>query len=215
MWNRFAKVTPEQVQPWPEPQSEQVLPPAQMSPLAWPLSNSGELGLDEAARLAEQTALEEAIRDRRDRYRARRRQQSRRLGWFLIGGFASAIATGIYLNGKQAPALAEAPGAASLVQYAEAVMGIEPLRQTAYSEVQKQFPGQSVPIVLCSQPDTIRPLPRDAKAIIVDYCNQAKAIIEGTGLNVGLFNQISQTHQVDPIVKQRIQDELIRLQQPR
>lgn len=164
---------------------------------------------------AEVMALETATRDRRDRYRARRRQRAARRWWLAVGLLTSLIASAIYLNGKRAPALAEAPGSTALKQYAESLVGIEPLRQAAYTEVQRLYGSQPVPLVVCSQPDTVRPLSREAKAIVVDYCNQAKAMIEGAGLTVGLFNQISQTHLIDPIVKQRIQDELSHLQDPR
>jgi hypothetical protein len=48
----------------------------------------------------------------------------------------------------------------------------------------------------------------------VNYCQQAKKIIESNNLTVSRFNQLTLLQQANPRVKQLIQAELLRLQQP-
>ncbi|HAO13605.1 MAG TPA: hypothetical protein DCQ51_21180, partial [Planktothrix sp. UBA8407] len=48
--------------------------------------------------------------------------------------------------------------------------------------------------------------------IAVNYCTQAKSIIETNELTITRFNQITQSQQADPALQKRIQGELQRLQ---
>lgn len=93
--------------------------------------------------------------------------------------------------------------------YARAVLGMEPRRQTAYDEI-RQIIGDNVPVVVCHQTRTINGLEQDVRAIAVNYCSQAKVIIESNALTISRFNEITLAQQSDPQLKQQIQDELRR-----
>lgn len=99
-----------------------------------------------------------------------------------------------------------------ITKYARAVLAMEPRRQAAYDEI-KGLAG-SVPPVICNETKSINTLPGTIRVIAVNYCDQAKKIIESNGLTVNRFNAITLSQQADPALKQRIKAELLRLQQP-
>lgn len=96
--------------------------------------------------------------------------------------------------------------------YARAVLGMEPRRQAAYEEIRSNV-GDTVPTVVCNQNRSINQLRSEVRAIAVNYCTQAKAIIESNGLSISQFNDITQQQQSNAQLKQLIQNELLRLQQ--
>lgn len=133
---------------------------------------------------------------------------SRWLGWGLLG-------SGLVLVGAwQVQAQTQSAGVAAVTQYADAVLAIEPVRQAAANQMKTVLGDRPLPVVICSQADTVKSLSKEAREIAVSFCNQTKGIIEGTGLSIAQFNQITQSHAVDPALKQRIQEELAKLQQP-
>ena len=69
-------------------------------------------------------------------------------------------------------------------------------------------------MVTCSEADTVRPLSPDVRQVAVTFCNEAKSLVESTGLGVKQFNRMVETQFIDPNLSQRIQEELVRLQQP-
>ena len=99
-----------------------------------------------------------------------------------------------------------------ITSYARSVLGIEPKRDKAYKEI-KGMAGGSVPRIVCNQTQGINSLSGGMRGVAVDYCQEAKKIIESNGLTVRRFNQLTLLQQGNPAVKQRIQDELLRLQQ--
>jgi Domain of unknown function (DUF4168) len=110
---------------------------------------------------------------------------------------------------QQSPEFSEA----EIRNYARAVLGIEPRRQTAYNEIQAIFgAGKSIPDVVCSETQAINSLDKGVRDIAVNYCTQAKSIIETNELTITRFNQITQSQQADPALQKRIQVELQRLQ---
>jgi hypothetical protein len=96
--------------------------------------------------------------------------------------------------------------------YARAVLGMEPRRKAAYDEIRSSV-GEDVPTVVCNQTRSINRLQADIRAIAVNYCTQAKAIIESNDLTVSRFNEITQQQQSNTQLKEQIQSELLRLQQ--
>jgi hypothetical protein len=110
---------------------------------------------------------------------------------------------------------AVAPGAiteAAIAQYAEAVLLLEPSRQAAEAGARQAMGDRPLPTVLCSQPDSVRALPGEARRLAAEYCNQSKGLVESAGLTVEAFNAITDAHGVDEALRQRIQTELLRLQ---
>ncbi|MEG5209559.1 DUF4168 domain-containing protein [Microcoleus sp. ARI1-A1] len=99
-----------------------------------------------------------------------------------------------------------------ITNYARAVLAIEPRRVEAYKEI-KGMAGGSVPRVVCNETQEINRLSGNLRGVAVNYCDQAKKIIESNGLTVSRFNQLTLLQQANPAVKQRIQAELLRLQQ--
>lgn len=102
-------------------------------------------------------------------------------------------------------------GNEEITRYARAVLAMEPKRLEAYNEI-KGMVG-SVPPVVCNETKSINTLPGSLRVIAVNYCDQAKKIIETNGLTVARFNDITLNQKADPALKQRIQLELLRLQQ--
>ena len=102
-------------------------------------------------------------------------------------------------------------------KYAISVLQIENLRIGVYREIQNEFqkrsPGGSVPPIICNQKSSVNTLPQTVKVIAVNYCNQAKEIIEGNDLTVSRFNEITQIQRKDETWRTKIQAELIRIQQ--
>ena len=50
--------------------------------------------------------------------------------------------------------------------------------------------------------------------VAVTFCNDAKSLIESTGLGVEQFNRMVEIQLIDPNLSQRVQEELVRLQRP-
>jgi hypothetical protein len=99
-----------------------------------------------------------------------------------------------------------------VTDYARAVLAMEPRRKQAYEEI-KGISGGSVPPVVCSEAKGINDLNRNIRTIAVNYCDQAKKIIESHNLTVARFNAITLAQKSNPAIKARIQAELVRLQQ--
>ncbi|NJK69608.1 MAG: DUF4168 domain-containing protein [Microcoleus sp. SU_5_3] len=113
--------------------------------------------------------------------------------------------------GAQAQAQAQEISAQEITNYARSVLAIEPRRLEASNEIKGI--GGSVPGVVFCKESAINGLSRNIRGIAVNYCEQAKKTIKSNGLTLARFNQITQSLQANPALKQRIQAELLRLQQ--
>ncbi|WP_373535519.1 DUF4168 domain-containing protein [Microcoleus sp.] len=109
-------------------------------------------------------------------------------------------------------AQAQAISNTEITNYARAVLSIEPRRVQAYQEI-KGMAGGSVPRVVCNETQEINRLSGGVRGVAVNYCDQAKKIIESNNLTVRRFNELTLLQQANPAVKQQIQAELLRLQQ--
>ncbi len=145
-------------------------------------------------------------------------RQSLLLGIISTAALASGWAPGLY--GQSSPSLVFGASAQAqdisneeITSYARSVLAIEPRRRGASQEI-KGIAGGSVPQVVCNETQQINRLSGNVRGIVVNYCQQAKKIIETNGLTVSRFNQLTLLQQANPAVKQRIQAELLRLQQP-
>ena len=143
-------------------------------------------------------------------------RQSLLAGVISAAALASGWAPGLY---GQSPipvfgsaAQAQEISNEEISNYARAVLAIEPRRLEVYNEI-KGIVGGSVPRVVCNETREINRLSGNVRGIAVNYCQQAKKIIESNNLTVGRFNQLTLLQQASPAVKQRIQAELLRLQQ--
>ncbi|MBE9187983.1 DUF4168 domain-containing protein [Microcoleus sp. LEGE 07076] len=143
-------------------------------------------------------------------------RQSLFAGIMSAAALASGWAPGLYGQspslGFGAVAQAQEISNAEITSYARSVLGIEPRRVEAYNEI-KEMAGGSVPRVVCNETQEINRLSGGVRGIAVNYCQQAKKVIETNGLTVSRFNQLTLLLQANPAVKQQIQAELLRLQQ--
>lgn len=131
--------------------------------------------------------------------------------WGIVPDLSSSTASrfNTVVQAQQSPEFSET----EIRNYARAVLGIEPRRQTAYNEIQGIVgAGKSIPPVVCNETQTINRLDKAVRDIAVNYCTQAKSIIETNELTIGRFNEITQRQQADPALQKRIQSELQNLQ---
>ena len=112
--------------------------------------------------------------------------------------------------------------------YALSILQIDGPRNQAYTEIQNILIGadlsgnDSEVILSCgstrnisrnlsSLPRTVRP---NVQSIIVNFCNEAREIVENNGLSVSRFNHITGAHREDPALADRIRLKMLDLQDP-
>jgi Domain of unknown function (DUF4168) len=101
-----------------------------------------------------------------------------------------------------------------VTSYAKAVLAIEGVRQTALDEIKRNRDRDTgeMPSIACNQPSGLDRLPRGARRIFVEYCQQSKSIVEKHGLSASRFNEITINERTNPDLQRRIRSEIIRLQ---
>jgi hypothetical protein len=139
-------------------------------------------------------------------------------GWLGVFGIPAISTTPLAVR----PAIAQASITDGEVnQYARSVLEIDQYRNTAYTEIQDLLASVAMEFsdinVSCSDTQDISQVPRsvrrDVRELLVDYCNRAQAVVEENGLSPRRFNEITEAHGTDTTLYERIQQELIRLQQ--
>lgn len=96
--------------------------------------------------------------------------------------------------------------------YAQAVIAIEKLRQNTFGQIQSVLNSQNVPNVACNRSASYQNLPSDARSLIINYCNRSKEIVQNQGLTVSEFNQITETMESNPQLKQKVQQQMLQAQ---
>jgi len=109
---------------------------------------------------------------------------------------------------------AQTPGVSNseVINYAQAVLAMEPSRQQAFGEIKKLIGGGEIPQIVCNDPKSINNLPQKARDIAINYCNRSQKIVEENGLSIDRFNKITVEIQNDNNLKRQIYNTLIRLQ---
>ncbi len=120
--------------------------------------------------------------------------------------------SGLTIQGAQHPtALISTSLAAAqsdpVPQYAKAAYEIERLRQKKYGEA-KQVMGGDVPADVCRQQN----IPQSVRGICNEFLKESAGIIKQNGLTIAQFNDITRRKDSDPALQQKIQSELLRLQ---
>ena len=100
----------------------------------------------------------------------------------------------------------------TITAYARSVLEIDRLRRTAYDQIAEANSDAPPPQVICDNPDTVAGLRGEIKRIAVNYCREAKEIVEREQLNVTIFNEVTQRISDDAQLKADIENELRRLQ---
>jgi hypothetical protein len=92
---------------------------------------------------------------------------------------------------------------ADLRNYAAALMEIEPIRQSALTQVRASA-GGTLPNLVCNQPNTMEGLNSEAKALFINYCDRCESIASSRGLSIERFNQITQSVRSTPQLQNRV-----------
>lgn len=102
--------------------------------------------------------------------------------------------------------------------YAAAVLAIEEIRIQAYAEISDLMTIANEDVtrhdLRCINADGLKQLPRTVRSqvrrFVINYCNDAKQIVEDTGLTTEMFNVITQNHREDEELANQIQSEIAR-----
>ncbi len=156
----------------------------------------------------------ERLNQRRAQRRQQRMQERRQVAIAAVTTVAVGFFGAAWFGFGRAIANAQGFSETDISQYAEAVLAVEALRQTAHSQTKDLLGGGAVPVVICSEEDTIKTLSPEVRRVAVTFCNEAKSLIESTGLGVEQFNRMVEIQLIDPNLSQRVQEELVRLQRP-
>lgn len=98
-----------------------------------------------------------------------------------------------------------------LINYARVVLEIEPIRRKYYRQAQQIVPG-GVPRNSCFGYDR-QNIPEGLADICGDYLRESMQVLQKYNMSLEQFNAITQRAQVDTNLSQRIQQEMLRLQQ--
>lgn len=110
---------------------------------------------------------------------------------------------------------------AEVMSYANSILEMEGPRVQALNQIrglleQVNYDASQVDMN-CRDLSSFNRIPRQvrsqAREVAVNYCNQARTIAEGNGLPSRRFNLITEAHQSDPGLAERIRTALIQLQQ--
>jgi len=99
-----------------------------------------------------------------------------------------------------------------IMNFAKAVLAMEPLRQSAYSDIKRIIGPAPVPNIVCSEPSSFNRLPETARQIAVNFCNRSRDFVTSNGLTTERFNELTRRVQSDADLKRRVQNAMIELQ---
>ncbi|HEY9763011.1 MAG TPA: DUF4168 domain-containing protein [Trichocoleus sp.] len=130
-------------------------------------------------------------------------------GPFPTLGVAQALAQGMDVSQEE------------VQNYAVSVLQMDGPRNEALNQIKTLLSQVNYDIaqvdMTCPNTRSLNQLPRqirnDVREIVVNYCNRARTIVEGNNLTVRRFNTITEAHQSDPALSERIRTALIQLQQ--
>lgn len=156
-----------------------------------------------------------------------RRQTLKMLAIGLVSGWLGVVGVPTTSVTAQLPLTQQAAIAQTdianeeITQYARAVLAIDRYRNIAYTEIKDILLTVQMDVsdinVSCTDTQDISEVPRsvrrDVREILTRYCNQSRDAVEDNDLTPRRFNQITEAHSSDQTVFERIQQELIRLQQ--
>lgn len=99
--------------------------------------------------------------------------------------------------------------------YAIATLAMENMRQRTYEDISDIMTSRGLDVtrydlrcLSASALDLPRVVRRPVRILLINYCNDAKEIVEETGLTVQLFNSITVTHRQDEELAEQIQSEI-------
>jgi hypothetical protein len=134
-------------------------------------------------------------------------------------GIQLPVASGITLG---TAALAQDSGISpdEVIGYAASVLEMDGPRNEALAQINTLLTGTGQEIssidMSCTGTANLNQLPRNLRnnirTIVVNYCNQASAIVQANGLTVRRFNAITAAHPQDPALAEQIRAAMVQLQ---
>ncbi|HIK41092.1 DUF4168 domain-containing protein [Thermoleptolyngbya sp. M55_K2018_002] len=97
--------------------------------------------------------------------------------------------------------------------YAASVLEIEPYRQQAVQAIQSA--GAPLPSLMCTQSNDLRSLPRNIRQIVADFCTQSVTVVQGNGMTIGRFNEITAMQQSNPNLAAQIRQAIVEIRRQR
>ena len=102
--------------------------------------------------------------------------------------------------------------------YAAAILAMEEIRTDAYGDISDLLTIANEDAtrhdLRCVSSGSLTQMPRTVRSqvrrLLVNYCNDAKDLVEESGLTVQLFNAITATHREDEALTEQIQLEIAR-----
>ncbi|MBW4460796.1 MAG: DUF4168 domain-containing protein [Nodosilinea sp. WJT8-NPBG4] len=141
----------------------------------------------------------------------------------LSGGAGVSIPTvsGNVTLGAAAQAQNSSVSSDDITGYAASVLEMEAPRNEALSKIKTLLTGTSHDIssidLSCKGAANLNQLPRslrsDVRTIIVNYCNQARTIVQSNGISTEDFNRITGAYPQDPALAEQIRAAMVELQQ--
>lgn len=140
-------------------------------------------------------------------------------GWLGVIGLPATSIAQLPLTQQAAIAQSDISNE-EITQYARAALAIDQYRNSAYTEIKDILLTVQMDIseidVRCTDTQDLSKVPgsvrRDVREILTRYCNQSNTAVEDAGLTSRRFNQITDAHNSNETVYERIQQELLRLQ---
>lgn len=107
------------------------------------------------------------------------------------------------------PAIAQEFNQDQVMKYARVFLEIEELRQNAHTEIKRIMNSTTVPDIACHRRESLQGLSREARQVVVEFCNRSKELVQSSGLTVAEFNQITQRAQNDDDFLRRVQEAMV------
>ncbi|NEQ50042.1 MAG: DUF4168 domain-containing protein [Leptolyngbya sp. SIO3F4] len=108
--------------------------------------------------------------------------------------------------------------AEEISNYAAAVLAMERIRKNTYAEISDLMTSRQLDITRyhlnCLSADTLdlpRAVRRPVRILLINFCNDAKKVVEENGLTTQRFNSLTVNHQEDEDLANQIQSEIARL----
>ncbi|MBD2257868.1 DUF4168 domain-containing protein [Pseudanabaena sp. FACHB-2040] len=155
-----------------------------------------------------------------------------RFGQLILAGMVALLANGsgvVIRSAGSVPTVAISQASAQGIElsaeevtgYANSILQMDGPRNDALNQIRSLLSGVNFDIsqvdMTCPNTRNLNQLPRpvrsEVRGIVVNYCNQARTIVESNGLTVRRFNLITEAHQSDPGLAERIRTVLVQLQQ--
>ena len=99
-----------------------------------------------------------------------------------------------------------------ITNYAQSILNMEPKRQQAFDKIKKIIGLKEIPKIVCNDPSSMNDLPKEARELAVNYCNDSQNIVSENNLTFDRFNQITVEIQNNSDLKDKIYKTLLRLQ---